>query len=107
VEKTVIDFNMYYLIIIIQKIVSNFDLASFNFSSGGSNNLKDTNKLVTNLNNSLNINSVDFFSDFGFVNKVEIFLQNQNSVGKKTDNYKSSPKVNLKILIISPAQFHF
>jgi LPS-assembly protein len=79
-----------------KQLFTKFDLASFNLSSDGSNNLKDTNKLVTNLNNSLNITSVDFFSNFGFVNKVEIFLQNQNSVGKKTDDYKSSPESDLK-----------
>lgn len=79
-----------------QNLFNNFNLASFNFSSSGSNNLKDTNKLTTQIDNSLNVRSIDFFSNFGFLNKFEFYLQNQNSIGKKTDDLKSSPESELK-----------
>ncbi|MDA8791555.1 organic solvent tolerance protein, partial [Candidatus Pelagibacter bacterium] len=79
-----------------KNLFDSFDLASFNFSSSGSNSLQETNKLTTQLNNSLNISSIDFFSNLGFLNKFEFYLQNQNSVGKKLDNLKSSPKSEFK-----------
>ena len=68
---------------------------NLNFSSGGNNNLKETNKLESSINNNFNISSVDFFSKLGFKNNFQIYLKNLNSVGKNIDTLKSSPDVQL------------
>jgi LPS-assembly protein len=75
------------------------NLLNFNFTSAGNNNLKDTNKLESSVNNSLNINSIDFFSDFGFKNNFQIYLKNINSLGKNINTLKSSPQVQLNNII--------
>ena len=68
-------------------------LANFSFVSSGDNNLKDTNKLSTSVENDLNIRSIDFFSELGFKNNFNIYFKNTNSIGKNIDNVKSSPKI--------------
>ena len=77
---------------------SNFyqnNLFNLSFSSSGDNNIKDTNKLESSINNDLNLESVDFFSKFGFKNKFNIYFKNLNTVGKNVDNFKSSPQIDL------------
>ena len=81
---------------------SNFyqnNLFSLSFSSSGNNNLKDTNKLESSINNDLNFESVDFFSKFGFKNKFNVYFKNLNTVGKNVDNFKSSPQIDLMNII--------
>ena len=59
---------------------------SLNFSSSGSNNLKDTNNLVSTINNSINYSSPDFISKLGFKNNFNFILQIQ-IIGKNDATY--------------------
>ena len=68
---------------------------SFNFSSSGSNDLNNTNKLNTNIINDFEYSSSDLISNIGFKTNYFINLKNLNSIGKKSDKYKSSPQVEL------------
>ena len=71
------------------------NLFNINFSSNGNNNLKETNKLKSSINNDLNFESVDFFSKLGFKNNFNIYFKNLNTIGKNEDNFKSSPQIDL------------
>jgi LPS-assembly protein len=71
------------------------NLFNINFSSNGNNNLKETNKLKSSINNDLNFESVDFFSKLGFKNNLNIHFKNLNTIGKNEDNFKSSPQIAL------------
>ena len=75
------------------------EILNIDFSSSGSNNLKETNKLESFATNDVNINSNSFFSDLGFKNEFQILFKNLNSVGKNIDTLKSSPRVELKNII--------
>jgi LPS-assembly protein len=79
--------------------IFNNSILNIDISSSGNNNLRETNKLITTLNNDININSNDFFSDFGFKNTFQTFFKNSNSVGKNVDTTKSTPKIELKNII--------
>ena len=79
--------------------VFNNNFLNIDFSSSGDNNLLETNQLTTSLNNSINIVSNDFFSDFGFSNRFQTYFKNLNSVTKNVDATKSSPNVDLKNII--------
>jgi LPS-assembly protein len=72
---------------------------SLNFSSDGSNNLKDTNKLNSSINNNFSIDGADFYSDLGFKNNFQIYFKNINSIGKNIDTMKSSPDIQLSNII--------
>ena len=76
---------------------NNFFNASF--SSSGNNNLRDTNKVESSVNNNLNFESIDFFSKLGFISNFNIYFKNLNTVGKNTDNFKSSPQVDLMNIV--------
>ena len=81
---------------------SNFfqnNLFNINFSSNGNNNLKETNKLKSSINNDLNFESVDFFSKLGFKNNLNIYFKNLNTIGKNEDNFKSSPQIDLMNIV--------
>ena len=65
------------------------------FSSSGSNELNNTNKLKTNIDNNINFKSKDFITNFGFVNNFTANFKNFNSIGKKNSEYKSSPQIEL------------
>jgi LPS-assembly protein len=81
---------------------SNFyrnNLFNLSFSSSGNNNLRDTNKIESSINNNLNFESVDFFSKFGFKNKFNVYFKNLNTVGKNVDNFKSNPQIDLMNII--------
>jgi LPS-assembly protein len=75
------------------------DFFNFNFSSSGNNDLKETNKLQSIVNNNLDIESVDFFTQLGLKNKFNIYFKNLNTVGKNVENFKSSPQVDLMSII--------
>jgi LPS-assembly protein len=77
----------------------NNSLINLNFSSSGNNNLYETNKLKSVVNNDINIDSIDFFSNFGFKNNFGIYFKNLNSVGKNIDTYKSSPQIEIMNLV--------
>ena len=68
---------------------------SFNFSSSGSNDLNNTNELNTNIINDFGYSSNDLISNLDFKKNYFINLKNLNSIGKKSDKYKSSPQVEL------------
>ena len=68
---------------------------SFNFSSSGSNDLNNTNKLETNVINDLSYSSNDLISDLGIKTNYFINFKNLNSVGKNSSKYKSSPQLEL------------
>jgi LPS-assembly protein len=74
-------------------------LVNLNFSSGGNNNLKETNKLESSISNNLDINSIDYFSNTGFKNNYQLYFKNLNSVGKNINTLKSSPQVQLYNII--------
>ena len=73
--------------------------ASLFFSSNGSNNLKNTNNLSSILTNSLNYESEDFFSDFGFKNMFGIYFNNVNVMGKNDPVYRSTIQSELMNLV--------
>ena len=75
------------------------NLFDFNFSSNGNNDLKETNKLTSLINNNLNIESVNFFTELGLKNNLNIYFKNLNTVGKNVENFKSSPQVDLMNII--------
>ena len=88
---------------------TNFDInqlpGSFNFSSGGSNTLADTNVLTSSLSNDLNFTSNYFFSEKGIKNNFEILFKNINTVGKNSAQYESSPQSELISSYIYNASF--
>lgn len=74
-------------------------LFNLNFSSSGNNNLKDTNKLKSSINNDFSFESIDFFSELGFKSNLDVYFKNLNTVGKNVENFKSSPQVDLMNII--------
>ena len=72
---------------------------SFYFRSSGSNDLQDTNSLKSVVINNLNFESPNYFSNLGLNTNFNLNFKNINSVGKKTENYKSSPEIELVSLL--------
>ena len=66
---------------------------TINFKSSGSNNLKNTNNLRSSITNDFHYNSLDYYTNSGLKNNLNIYFKNLNSVGKNDPTYKSSPKV--------------
>ena len=64
----------------------------FNLSSSGSNTIKNSNIMTTDISNDLSFTSYNSFSDSGFKNNYSIFLKNLNTVGKNNPKYKASPQ---------------
>ena len=71
---------------------------SINLTSGGSNDLNNTNQLKTTVTNNLSYSSLDFISKSGFKNNFNISLKNLNSVGKNVSEYKNNPQIELSSL---------
>ena len=71
---------------------------TLSLSSSGSNNLNNTNNLVSNVQNNINYESESYISRLGFLNNFNVNLKNLNSLGKKNSNYKSSPQLELMSL---------
>ena len=67
---------------------------SLNFSSNGSNNLKNTNNLVSQINNSLEYSSPDFISKLGVKNNFNLYLNNSNNIAKNDSTYTSNPQID-------------
>ena len=76
-----------------------------NFTSSGSNNLNNTNKLKTRIINDLEYKSDEIISNSGFVSKFNIYLKNLGTVGKKDNTYKSSPQIELMSLYEFASEF--
>ena len=66
---------------------------NFNFSSNGSNNLKETNNLKTAVDNNFDFESNHFLTNLGLKNSFGAYYKNTNSVAKNDADYKSSPQV--------------
>ena len=78
------------------KILSkNFMSGSVNMESSGTNKLKDTNNLRTNIINNASYRGFDIISNLGFKNNFIINLKNLNSSGKNDSEYTSSPQIDL------------
>ena len=73
----------------------NFTDGQLNFSSTGSNDLNNTNKLKTRIINDLEYRSNENISNQGFVSQFNIYLKNLSTLGKDDDIYKSSPQIEL------------
>jgi len=77
------------------------NFGSINLLSNGSNDLNSTNKI-----DSYVVNDLQYFSNnkildnFGLVSNFEIYLKNINSIGKKSDKYKSKPKIEMSNLYL-------
>lgn len=71
------------------------EIGYLDFSSTGSNELKDTNNLKTKIINDLVFSSNDYFTKNGFKNNFNILTKNLNTIGKNDSNYKSSPQVEI------------
>ncbi len=72
---------------------------NLNFSSSGSNDLKNTNNLSTTMSNNLSYNSQDYFSDLGFRNNYNIYFKNFNATAKNDDLYKSNLQSELMTIL--------
>ena len=66
-----------------------------NFSSVGSNILKDTNNLRSRIINDFDFKGFDLISKSGLQNNVNIYLKNLITTGKKDKHYSSSLETNL------------
>ena len=64
-----------------------------NFSSSGSNNLKNTNNLKTLVQNQLRYNSQDYIK-LGIKNNFGIYVKNVNTVAKNDNIYSSKPQID-------------
>ena len=77
------------------------NFGSLNLLSNGNNDLNNTNTL-----NSSVVNNIEYFSNdkiidsIGLINNFEIYFKNINSLGKKSNKYKSSPKIELSNLYV-------
>ncbi len=69
-------------------------IGSLNFSSSGSNQLKNTNNLVSQISNSINYSSPDFISNYGFKSGFSLYLRNTNTIGKNDSTYSSDPQID-------------
>ncbi len=75
-------------------------LGSLNFSSSGSNKLKNTNNLVSQISNNLNYSSPDFISDLGFKSGFNLYLGNTNTIAKNDLTYSSNPQIDGSSMMI-------
>ena len=72
---------------------------SFNFSSKGSNNLKDTNNVKTSVTNNFGFKTFDYISENGVQNNLGFHFKNLNTSGKNDPVYKSSTQIELMNII--------
>ena len=76
-------------------LTEKFFNGSISLNSSGDNNLKDTNKLTSTINNNLNYSSDNYITKSGFNNNYNFYLKNFNSLGNSNSAYKSSPDIEL------------
>ena len=82
-----------------KQLFNNFENGLINFSSSGSNDLKNTNNLRTKIINDLNFQSLDIITSRGFKNEYNFYLKNLNTIGKNDSLYKSSPQMELMSIV--------
>tara|TARA_B110000027_G_scaffold130920_1_gene154433 strand:- start:1028 stop:3538 length:2511 start_codon:yes stop_codon:yes gene_type:complete len=68
---------------------------SFIFNTSGDNSLNNTNIMNTKISNNLIYESMDYFYTNGIKTNYEILLKNINTIGKDSNQYKSSPQSEL------------
>ena len=72
------------------------NFGSLNLISNGSNDLSQTNNLDTSIINNLEYRSDNkIFNKTGLINNFEAYIKNINSVGKKSNKYESSSKIEI------------
>jgi LPS-assembly protein len=77
------------------------NFGSINLLSNGSNDLNSTNIIDSYVVNNLEyFSSNNILENFGLVSNFEIYLKNINSIGKKSDKYKSKPKIEMSNLYV-------
>ena len=77
------------------------DYGLSDFTSKGSNDLKDTNNLRTRVINDLNFITLDkIFYDYGSINNFEFYLKNTNTIGKNDHQFDSKPDYNLSGMLV-------
>ena len=77
------------------------DYGLLDFTSKGSNDLKDTNNLKTRVINDFNLITTDKISyDYGNINNFEFYVKNTNVVGKNDSQYNSTPDYNLSSMLV-------
>ena len=77
------------------------DLGLLNFSSSGSNDLKNTNNLRTKIINDINFSSQDkIFYNYGNVSNFQFLLKNTNIVANNDIEYDSSPDYDLSGMFV-------
>ena len=74
---------------------SEFYDGELSFSSSGSNDLNNTNELKSRIENNFNYQSNRIISGIGIVNEFNIYFKNTNTIGKKSNSFKSSPDIEL------------
>ena len=72
-----------------------FKYGQINFTSNGSNNLNDTNNLVTEISNDIGYENYDLISKRGIKNNFNLYFKNLNIVAKNDKVYRSSPQYKL------------
>ena len=77
------------------KNISSNENWAINFSSNGSNKLTNTNNLRSRVINDLHLSTLDFYSDYGFKNDINMYFKNLNSLGKNDSKYKSRPSMEI------------
>ena len=63
---------------------------TINFSSAGNNSLINTNELNSKIENNINYESDQFFTNSGFVNSWNLYFKNFNATGKKSGTFESN-----------------
>ena len=79
-------------------LTEKFFNGSISLNSSGNNNLKNTNKLTSTINNNLNYSSNNYITKLGFNNNYNLYVKNFNSLGNSGSDYKSSPDIELASL---------
>jgi len=82
-----------------KQLFSYYENGSINFSSSGSNDLKNTNNLRTKVINDLNFKSLDIITNYGLKNEYNVYLKNLNTLGKNDSLYKSSLQMELMSIL--------
>jgi len=71
-----------------------FKSSTLNFTSSGSNTIKNTNNLRTSMDNSLNYGSRDFISNLGFMSNYNLYFKNSNMLAKNDATYTSNAQID-------------
>ncbi len=82
------------------KNIKSFNFGFLDLTSKGNNNLKETNKVTTQIINDLSFKSNDkIFEKIGLKNNLNLYFKNLNNLGKNIPEYKTSPQIELQSLV--------